>query len=56
MGASLNIANINRNKTPPIPHAIPITFNLIHYLDTMRHYSGFAAEPEKSFKSISEAA
>jgi len=54
MGASLNIANISKNKTPPIPHAIPNTFNLIHRLDMMQHYSGFVAEPEKSFKSSSE--
>jgi len=50
MGASLNIANISSNKTPPIPHAIPNIFNLIHCLESMFHYNGFAAEPEKSFK------
>jgi len=54
MGASLNIANISKNKTPPIPHAIPNTFNVIHYLDMITHYSGFVAESEKSFKSSLE--
>ncbi|MDB9969058.1 hypothetical protein OAE08_05265, partial [Gammaproteobacteria bacterium] len=49
-----NIANISSNKTPPIPHAIPNTFNLIHCLDSILHYSGFAAEFEKSFYGVSE--